>query len=183
MIINRTRLTRITNDELETFRLNFNLLRTHVQSVLEQPRVLTDQCFFIDENPHAPSIMALCQICVYANSASNPLIYNAVNEQFREGFKNYFRSWIECVLKIKGSKRRDHIQIAVNRRNRAKPMGSCTMCRSGSETSINGTLCPQTESQVNNNHRDDITQSSGVDTKVISPHHRRDECEEFLTTV
>lgn len=173
----------ITNDELETFRLNFNLLRTHVQSVLEQPRVLTDQCFFIDKNPHAPSIMALCQICVYANSASNPLIYNAVNEQFREGFKNYFRSWIECVLKIKGSKRRDNIQIAVNRRNGPKPMGSCTMCRSGSETSINGTLCPQTESQVNNNDRDDITQSASVDTKVTLPHHRRDECEEFLTTV
>jgi len=136
-----------------------------------------------NKNPHAPSIMALCQICVYANSASNPLIYNAVNEQFREGFKNYFRSWIECVLKIKGSKRRENIQIAVNRRNGPKPMGSCTMCRSGSETSINGTLCPQTESQVNNNDQDDNAQSAGVDTKVTLPHHRRDECEEFLTTV
>lgn len=136
-----------------------------------------------NENPHAPSIVALCQICIYANSASNPLIYNAVNEQFREGFKNYFRSWIDCILKIKGSKRRDHIQIAVDRRNGAKPIGSCTMCRASSETSLNGTLCPQRESQVNNNDRDDITQYASLDTKVISRHDSPDEYEEFLTTV
>lgn len=156
------------------------------QWVLEPrpPRVLTDQSlFFIDENPHAPSIVALCQICVYANSASNPLIYNAVNEQFREGFKNYFRSWIDCILKIKGSKRRDHIQIAVDRRNGAKPIGSCTMCRTSSETSLNGTLCPQRDSQVNNNDRDDITQQTVLDTKLTSRHDRPDEYEEFLTTV
>lgn len=139
--------------------------------------------FFIDENPHAPSIVALCQICVYANSASNPLIYNAVNEQFREGFKNYFRSWIDCVLKIKVSKRRDHLQIAVDRRNGAKPIGSCTMCRTSSETSLNGTLCSQRDSQVNNNDRDDITQHTGLDTKVTSRHDSPDEYEEFLTTV
>ena len=156
------------------------------QWVLEPrpPQVLTDQSlFFIDENPHAPSIVALCQICVYANSASNPLIYNAVNEQFREGFKNYFRSWIDCILKIKGSKRRDHIQIAVDRRNGAKPIGSCTMCRTSSETSLNGTLCPQRDSQVNNNDRDDITQHTVLDTKLTSRHDRPDEYEEFLTTV
>lgn len=156
------------------------------QWVLESrpPRVLTDQSlFFIDENPHAPSIVALCQICVYANSASNPLIYNAVNEQFREGFKNYFRSWIDCILKIKGSKRRDHIQIAVDRRNGAKPIGSCIMCRTSSETSLNGTLCPQRDSQVNNNDRDDITQHTVLDTKLTSRHDRPDEYEEFLTTV
>lgn len=156
------------------------------QWVLEPrpPRVLTDQSlFFIDENPHAPSIVALCQICVYANSASNPLIYNAVNEQFREGFKNYFRSWIDCILKIKGSKRRDHIQIAVDRRNGAKPIGSCTMCRTSSETSLNGTLCPQRDFQVNNNDRDDITQHTVLDTKLTSRHDRPDEYEEFLTTV
>lgn len=126
--------------------------------------------------------MALCQICVYANSASNPLIYNAVNEQFREGFKNYFRSWIECVLKIKGSKRRDHIQIA-DRRKGAKPIGSCTMCRSSSETSLNGTLCTQRDSQVNNNDRVDISQHTGLDTKVTLEQDRPDEYEEFLTTV
>jgi len=126
--------------------------------------------------------LALCQICVYANSASNPLIYNAVNEQFREGFKNYFRSWIECVLKIKGSKRRDNIQIAVDRRNGAKPIGSCTMCRADSETSLNGAICPQRDSQVNNNDRDDITHDTDFDTKVTSRHDRPDECEEFLTT-
>jgi len=156
-----------------------------IRSVLEpKPSpILTDQLFFlIDKNPHAQSILALCQICVYANSASNPLIYNAVNEHFREGFKNYFRSWIECVLKIKGSKRRDHIQIAVDRRNGAKPIGSCTMCRTGSETSLNGTICPQRDSQVINNDRDDITQDADLDTKVTSRHDRPDECEEFLTT-
>ena len=139
--------------------------------------------FFLDENPHAPSIVALCQICIYANSASNPLIYNAVNEQFREGFKNYFRSWIDCVLKIKVRKRRDHLQIADDRRNGAKPIGSCTMCRTSSETSLNRTLCSQRESQVNNNERDDITQHTGLDTKVTSRHDSPDEYEEFLTTV
>lgn len=126
--------------------------------------------------------MALCQICVYANSASNPLIYNAVNEQFREGFKNYFRSWIECVLKIKGSKRRDHVEIT-NRRKGAKPIGSCTMCRGGSETSLNGTLCTQRDSQVNNNDRVDITQVSSYDIKVTTDQDKLEEYEEFLTTV
>lgn len=43
-------------------------------------------------------ITPLCQILVYANSASNPLIYNACNSQFREGFKNYFRAWLSCFL-------------------------------------------------------------------------------------
>lgn len=132
-------------------------------------------------NPHADGILALCQICVYANSASNPLIYNAVNEQFREGFKNYFRSWIECVLKIKGSKRRE--QISINKRRKtAKNIGGCTMCR-GSETSLNGTLyTSNTDSRFSNNNRSDMLQYTGLETK-INAQEAEQECEEFLTTV
>ena len=129
---------------------------------------------------HANGILALCQICVYANSASNPLIYNAVNGQFREGFKNYFRSWIDCVLHIKGSKRRDQIKIS-KRRQKGKAIGGCTMCRA-SDTSLSGTLCINNDSRVNNNVRSDMLQYSGLDTKVTSQETPQ-ECDEFLTTV
>ena len=94
--------------------------------------------------------MALCQICVYANSASNPLIYSAVNEQFREGFKNYFRSWIDCVLKIKGSRRKDNMRTN-KRRTKAKPVGGCSFCGQ-SDTSLNGTLCNSTNNSSQCRH-------------------------------
>lgn len=99
---------------------------------------------------HAGDILALCQICVYANSASNPLIYNAVNEQFREGFKNYFRSWIDCVLNIKASKRKDQVRKEKGRPIVTRNIGGCTMCIS-SETSVNGGLSNSSDSRGNTN--------------------------------
>ena len=130
-------------------------------------------CFFAGDNKHADGILALCQICVYANSASNPLIYNAVNGQFREGFKNYFRSWIECVLKIKGRQRTEQVRLN-NRRKPAKDRGGCTMCRT-SDTSVNGALCNNSEPKVNNNHR--------VDMETKLAHDTSQENEELLTAV
>ena len=141
---------------------------------------MTLLCSFTGTNSHRDGILALCQICVYANSASNPLIYNAVNEQFREGFKNYFRSWIDCVLQIKGSKRRDELKIS-KRRQKEKTIGGCTMCRS-SDTSLNGTLCVNNDSRVNNNDRSDMLQYSGLETKVTS-REAPQEYNELLTTV
>ena len=137
-------------------------------------------CFFTGTNKHRVGILALCQICVYANSASNPLIYNAVNEQFRQGFKNYFRSWIECVLKIKGSQRTDQVMLA-GRQKTPKNIGTCGMCRS-SESSINGTLCAKNDSQVNNNDRAEMLRCSSMETKVIAQGATQ-EYEELLTTV
>lgn len=134
--------------------------------------------------PHADGIRQICQICVYANSAANPLIYNAVNEQFREGFKTYFRSWIECVLKIKRSKRRDDLKVT-NRRNGAKPIGTCTMCGS-SDTSLDGTLYSQKQQlQVNNNGGAQISMNGTTDTKdsIESEADKVEEHKELLTSV
>lgn len=134
--------------------------------------------------PHADGIRQICQICVYANSAANPLIYNAVNEQFREGFKTYFRSWIECVLKIKRSKRRDDLKVT-NRRNGAKPIGTCTMCGS-SDTSLDGTLYSQKQRlQVNNNGGAQISMNGTTDTKnsIESESDKVEEDKELLTSV
>ena len=134
--------------------------------------------------PHADGIRQICQICVYANSAANPLIYNAVNEQFREGFKTYFRSWIDCVLKIKRSKRRDDLKVT-NRRNGAKPIGTCTMCGS-SDTSLDGTLYSQKQQlQVNNNGGAQISVNGTTDTKnsIESESDKVEEHKELLTSV
>lgn len=134
--------------------------------------------------PHADGIRQICQICVYANSAANPLIYNAVNEQFREGFKTYFRSWIECVLKIKRSKRRDDLRVT-NRRNGAKPIGTCTMCGS-SDTFLDGTLYSQKQQlQVNNNGGTQISMNGTTDTKnsIESESDKVEEHKELLTSV
>ena len=133
------------------------------------------------DNPHMQSIMALCQICVYANSASNPLIYNAVNEQFREGFKNYFRTWIECVLRIKANRQRDGFEM--NERRGHETVGSCTMCR-GSDTSLNGTLCSQGDSRLNNNvYRLCNSRNSIGNTIIASNRRNSQEHKEFLTSV
>lgn len=146
--------------------------------------VIKNDIFSLGDNPHASGILAMCQICVYANSASNPLIYNAVNEQFREGFKNYFRSWIECVLRIKGNKRRDHLNMGNRRKGGAKPpMGSCTMCK-GSGVSLNGTLYTEKEQQVNNNGGAEISQN-GTDLKLTTVEEldKVEEHAELLTSV
>ncbi|XP_022796055.1 neuropeptide FF receptor 2-like [Stylophora pistillata] len=138
-----------------------------------------------DRHPNATGIMQFCQICVYANSAANPLIYNAVNEQFREGFKTYFRSWIECVLKIKGSNRREDLNVA-NRQNGAKPTTSCTICSGSSDTSLNGTLHSQKQQlQVNNNATAEVSMNGTTDGKVliVTESDRVEEHAELLTSV
>ena len=99
-----------------------------------------------EEHADSTSIMMLCQIFVYANSASNPLIYNAVNEQFREGFKTYFRSWYECILQVKRRKsRKDEIRIK-------NPTQQTILCKLDSDVSLNGQPhSPCIQSQTNNN--------------------------------
>ena len=114
---------------------------------------------------YADGIVALCQICVYANSASNPLIYNAVNEQFREGFKNYFRSWIECVLNI--NDRRDHVRIDKGRQTAAKNIRSCNMCRSN-DSSDNGELCGNKSDSRGLRNNDGSTETKTETVQEIS---------------
>ena len=111
--------------------------------------VKSSQHFFFnltEEHADSTSIMMLCQIFVYANSASNPLIYNAVNEQFREGFKTYFRSWYECILQVKRRKsRKDEIRIK-------NPTQQTILCKLDSDVSLNGQPhSPCIQSQTNNN--------------------------------
>lgn len=114
---------------------------------------------------YADGIVALCQICVYANSASNPLIYNAVNEQFREGFKNYFRSWIECVLNI--NDRRDHVRVDKGRQTAAKNIRSCNMCRSN-DSSDNGELCSNKSDSRGLRNNDGSTETKTGTVQEIS---------------
>ena len=125
--------------------------------------------------------MALCQICVYANSASNPLIYSAVNEHFREGFKNYFRSWIDCVLKIKGSRRKDKMRTN-KRRTKAKPVGGCSFCGQ-SDTSLDGTLCNGTNNSSQANTNSDQSGMLQRETASMTTAQHSGEFDEFLTTV
>lgn len=131
-------------------------------------------------NKNKDGILALCQICVYANSASNPLIYSAVNEQFREGFKNYFRSWIDCVLKIKGSRRKDNMRTN-KRRTKAKPVGGCSFCGQ-SDTSLNGTLCNSTNNSSQANNNSDRSGMLQWESSVTTAQHS-EQYDEFLTTV
>lgn len=112
-----------------------------------------------EEHADSTSIMMLCQIFVYANSASNPLIYNAVNEQFREGFKAYFRSWIECILQVKCRKsRKDEIRIN----------NQTILCKLDSDVSLNGQPhSPRIQSQINNNGVKYIAQESDNDEACV----------------
>jgi hypothetical protein len=38
-----------------------------------------------------PMIRVISVVMLYSNSASNPILYNICNEQFRDGFKKYFK--------------------------------------------------------------------------------------------
>ena len=55
------------------------------------------------------------------------------------------------------------------------------MCRS-SESSMNGTLCVNNDSQLNNNDRSEMLQCPSVETKVIAEDATQ-EYKELFTTV
>ena len=42
-------------------------------------------------SPNHPMIRVVSVVMLYCNSASNPILYNICNEQFRDGFKKYFK--------------------------------------------------------------------------------------------
>lgn len=93
--------------------------------------------------------MSLGQILVYFNSATNPLIYNAVNEQFREGFRQYFQSWKVLLMKLTGQQ-----QSASSNETNAR--SHCLMCSTSDNDSG--------EELKNNNN----TSHRCVETRAIS---------------
>ncbi|XP_048580002.1 neuropeptide FF receptor 1 [Nematostella vectensis] len=101
------------------------------------------------DHEYVNQIVSLGQILVYFNSATNPLIYNAVNEQFREGFRLYFKSWIDLLLK----QHRDSMAVSGDGRPR-RGLGKCAMCASDADTdedvALNGT-CISNYRRDNNN--------------------------------
>lgn len=47
--------------------------------------------FFLDSSPKFRMLQFISALMLYSNSASNPILYNICNEQFRNGFKQYFK--------------------------------------------------------------------------------------------
>ena len=78
--------------------------------------------FFHAGKEYIREITPLCQIFVYANSATNPLIYSACNSQFREGFKNYFQAWLSCFLGKCGKRKNTATQNGGNKLSRNRAM-------------------------------------------------------------
>ncbi len=50
-----------------------------------------DFSFSLGSSPKYPIIRVISVVMLYSNSASNPILYNICNEQFRDGFKQYFK--------------------------------------------------------------------------------------------
>lgn len=121
---------------------------------------------FSDTHKYIDDIVSLGQILVYFNSGTNPLIYNAVNEQFRQGFRLYFQSWKEIILKLTGKQQSSG---QTNQNGRAH----CMMCSAtGSENECNGG-----EQLTNNNN---ATTTRCTETTTLA---NDDATENLLTKV
>jgi hypothetical protein len=99
---------------------------------------------FTGEHVYISQIISLGQILVYFNSGTNPLIYNAVNEQFREGFRQYFQSWRDLLLKLKGKQNR-------KRRNQnSRTKTKCSMRTVIEEETLDRTISSPSDNDNNN---------------------------------
>lgn len=89
-------------------------------------------CFYAGKDFILRKITPLCQILVYANSATNPVCYSACNSQFREGFKNYFQAWLSCFFRKPSS---DGMKTSASRNGRNKISRYRFMCQCGDSSS------------------------------------------------
>lgn len=54
---------------------------------------------------YMPELHSVAVIMVYGNSFTNPIIYNACNEEFRKCFRGYFKAWIKpCARLVLGDR-------------------------------------------------------------------------------
>ncbi|XP_031561442.1 galanin receptor type 1-like [Actinia tenebrosa] len=112
------------------------------------------------QNIYITQIISLGQILVYFNSATNPLIYNAVNEQFREGFRQYFQSWRDLILTSKGKKSLQH-----RGQHNTRTTTKCTMCIGSEEEKLHSRRCSERSENDNNNSS---SQSRNVNSVTVT---------------
>ena len=53
-------------------------------------------CFLV-QSPKFPILNDIAVVMLYCNSASNPILYNICNEQFRDGFKQCFKPCLRTL--------------------------------------------------------------------------------------
>ena len=58
--------------------------------------------------------MGFCQICIYANSTTNPIIYNVCNENFRDWFRLYFGHCLSVTLGSRTAVEKTPKKVVVN---------------------------------------------------------------------
>lgn len=62
---------------------------------------------YTEESPNFPILYDISLVMLYSNSASNPILYNICNDQFREGFKQYFKTLARTLCR-KTNKEEDY---------------------------------------------------------------------------
>ena len=60
---------------------------------------------FLGKGKYFEEIRSIAVIMLYGNSFTNPIIYNACNEEFRKSFRSYFRMLIKpCAVLLLGDR-------------------------------------------------------------------------------
>lgn len=119
-------------------------------------------------SPKFPVLRVISVVMLYSNSASNPILYNICNEQFRDGFKQYFKPCSRTLCPgmnckedeySNETKESDYISLVYSPKSR---LSTASQISSGRNSIIQNGNCMSVSSDKERRLRDKDSSSSFV---------------------
>ena len=123
---------------------------------------------FLGASPKFPVLRVISVVMLYSNSASNPILYNICNEQFRDGFKQYFKPCSRTLCPgmnckedeySNETKESDYISLVYSPKSR---LSTASQISSGRNSIIQNGNCMSVSSDKERRLRDKDSSSSFV---------------------